>query len=78
MASKLQKWGNSLGLRIPKNMLDKLNLSENSEIEINYKNGSLVITPLKKKFLLDELIQQINLENLHQEIDIKPVGREVW
>ena len=78
MPAKVQKWGNSLGVRIPKSVIEKMNLSENAEVDIEHKNGSIVITPVKNKFSLDALVEQITPSNLHQEDQIFPEGGEVW
>ena len=78
MSAKIQKWGNSLGVRIPKSVIEKLNLTENSEVEVEHKNGTIIIFPAKKKFSIDSLVSQITKENLHQEEDQKVQGNEVW
>ena len=49
------EWGNSLGVRIPKAVIEKVNLSENSEVKIESKNGTIVIIPTQKKYSLDAL-----------------------
>jgi antitoxin MazE len=78
MSVKIQKWGNSLGVRIPKTVIEKVNLSENSEVEIESKNGTIVIFPAKKEYSLDTLLEQITKSNLHSEEDFKAEGDEVW
>lgn len=78
MSVKIQKWGNSLGVRIPKAVIEKVNLSENSEVEIESKNGTIVIFPAKKEYSLDALLKQITKSNLHSEEDFKSEGNEVW
>ncbi len=78
MSVKIQKWGNSLGVRIPKTVIEKVNLSENSEVEIESKNGTIVIFPAKKEYSLDSLLEQITKNNLHTEEDFKTEGNEVW
>jgi antitoxin MazE len=78
MSVKIQKWGNSLGVRIPKAVIEKVNLSENSEVEIESKNGTIVIFPAKRKYSLDFLLEQITKNNLHSEGDFKAEGNEVW
>jgi antitoxin MazE len=78
MSVKIQKWGNSLGVRIPKTVIEKVNLSENSEVEIESKNGTIVIFPAKKEYSLDSLLEQITKNNLHSEEDFKAEGNEVW
>ena len=49
MTTKLQKWGNSYAVRIPKNLIQDIKLAQGSEIEIKYYNQSLVIKPKKQK-----------------------------
>ena len=78
MSVRIQKWGNSLGVRIPKAVIEKVNLSENSEVEIESKNGTIVIFPAKKEYSLDSLLEQITKNNLHTEEDFKSEGNEVW
>ncbi len=78
MAIKVQKWGNSLGVRIPKNIVEKVKLSENCEVEVESKNGAIVIVPVVKEYVLDDLLEQITKDNLHSEEAFKADGDEVW
>jgi antitoxin MazE len=78
MFAKIQKWGNSFGVRIPKTIMEQANLSENSEVEIQHKNGAIVILPIKKKLSLKNLLEKITEKNLPQLEDGLPVGNEVW
>lgn len=78
MSAKIQKWGNSLGVRIPKSVIEKTNLSENSIVEIEHKNGAIIILPAKIQFSLESLVDQITKGNLHQEETFKAEGNEVW
>jgi antitoxin MazE len=78
MSVKIQKWGNSLGVRIPKTVIEKVNLGENSEVEIESKNGTIVIFPVKKEYLLDALLEQITKSNLPSKEEFKSEGNEVW
>jgi antitoxin MazE len=78
MSVKIQKWGNSLGVRIPKAIIEKVNLGENSEVEIESKNGTIIIFPAKKTYSLDALLDQITKNNLHSEEEFKAEGNEVW
>ncbi|ADI00133.1 AbrB/MazE/SpoVT family DNA-binding domain-containing protein [Salisediminibacterium selenitireducens] len=77
MTTKLQKWGNSLGVRIPKSHVQQLNVSDGSEIEITLINNSIVIKPVTKKPTLDELLSQVTEDNKHTEIDCHSTGREL-
>ena len=78
MSSKLQKWGNSLGVRIPKSIIEKTNLAENDELIIEQHDGKIVIFPAKKKLSLNEMMDKVTSSNLHGEDDFKPEGNEVW
>ncbi len=78
MSAKIQKWGNSLGLRIPKAVIEAAELKENSEVEIQNKDGAIVIFPIKSQMTLESLLSKITTKNLHTEIDDEPEGNEVW
>ncbi|MCK8607225.1 AbrB/MazE/SpoVT family DNA-binding domain-containing protein [Apilactobacillus ozensis] len=47
--TNLSKWGNSLATRIPKNIIKKLNLRDNQDIEVSVKDNSIILTPVHKK-----------------------------
>lgn len=75
-----QKWGNSLGIRIPKEVADRIGISRGSEMALNViDNKKITLTPKKvqKKYTLDELLAQITPENRHEEIDFGTKGREL-
>ena len=78
MAAKIQKWGNSLGVRIPKSVIEKANLDENSEVEIENKYRAIIIFPRQKKQSLSNLLSKITKNNLHKEDDFETEGNEVW
>ncbi len=80
METKIQKWGNSLALRIPKAFARDIKISQNSTVGITLEEGRLVVTPMiVDKFDLDSLISQITDDNLHREIDSGiAIGKEVW
>jgi len=74
---QVQKWGNSLGIRIPKSLALKVGLVEGSEVDLDVEDGHLVIKPKSAK--LDELLSQVTPENLHKEVATgEPQGRESW
>ncbi|MBB6635707.1 AbrB/MazE/SpoVT family DNA-binding domain-containing protein [Cohnella thailandensis] len=74
---QVQKWGNSLGIRIPKSLALKVGLEEGSEVDLDVEDGHLVIKPKKAK--LDELLARVTPENLHKEVSTsEPQGRESW
>ncbi len=78
--TKIQKWGNSLGLRIPKALAEEAGVEAGSEVNLSIEEGGLIIRPVRRrKVRLRELLRRINSRNLHREIDTgAPVGREVW
>ncbi len=82
MTTKLQKWGNSYAVRIPKNFIQELNLSQGSEMEIKYNNQSLVIKQKRQKeYTLKELLKGITPKNRHKLMfDGPDVGKEktIW
>ena len=78
MTVSLKKWGNSLALRIPKDILNTLAIGDNSVMELTVNNGMLIVKP-KTNTLLESLVSQINSDNLHKEIDTgRSVGNEEW
>jgi antitoxin MazE len=79
MKTVLQKWGNSLALRIPKTMAEHMKVRVGAPIEITESKGHLLITPTLSKPSLKELLSKVKPENLHGEIETgRPVGKEVW
>ncbi len=78
---KLGKWGNSLGVRIPKDIAEALSLAEETEVKLIAKGDRLIIEPVKprKKYTLEELLGQMKPENVHREIEWgESVGQEWW
>jgi len=80
MIARIQKWGNSLGVRIPKNVAQDARIQEGSSVELSVEEGRLIIAPRTKKMCtLKELVDQITPENMHGETGWgPPVGKEVW
>lgn len=76
-----QKWGNSLGIRIPKEAADRIGIDQGSEIELCVTENEKIITlkpkRIQKKYTLEELLSQITPENRHKEIDFGIEGREL-
>ena len=78
MTVAIKKWGNSLALRIPKDIAQTLHIENNSTLELNIKDGALIIEP-QNESLLESLVSRIDADNLHAEIDTgKAVGNEEW
>jgi antitoxin MazE len=80
MLTKIQKWGNSLALRIPKAFAVDVQLENDSLVEISVVKGKIVITPVPApSWTLDELLAGITKDNLHTEVDTGPaIGNEIW
>ncbi|MEZ4708886.1 MAG: AbrB/MazE/SpoVT family DNA-binding domain-containing protein [Caldilineaceae bacterium] len=80
MQTKIQMWGNSLALRIPKSFAAEVGLENNAAIDLALVDGKLIITPIvATAFALDALLAGITDENLHTEVDMgEAVGAEVW
>jgi antitoxin MazE len=80
MKTRIQKWGNSLALRIPKSFAAETGLREDTPIELSLVEGKLIVQPLSNEPLtLDELLRGITDQNLHDEWDTGPaVGKEIW
>ncbi|MEC5425864.1 AbrB/MazE/SpoVT family DNA-binding domain-containing protein [Virgibacillus sp. C22-A2] len=79
VTTKIQKWGNSLAVRIPSNIADEIKITQGSDVELRIENQELKIVPAKKKPTLEELMAKITPENRHGEIDWgKPEGDELW
>ena len=71
MTTKIQKWGNSLAVRLPREITKKLTLVEGGAVDLIAKNDVIVFKPVKikrKKVSLEDLVKQITPKNLHKEI----------
>ena len=80
MKTRVQKWGNSLALRIPKSFADGAGLSPNAAVELSLVDGTLVVQPIAPQPLtLDELLRGVTDDNRPGEWDPGPAtGKEVW
>ena len=80
MKARIQKWGNSLALRIPKTFATEAGLAEDVPVELSLVRGKVVVNPVSAEPLtLEELLRGISRENLHGEWETGPaVGRELW
>ena len=80
MKTRVQKWGNSLALRIPKSFAAEAGLQAGAAVELSLVEGTLVVQAITPQPLsLDELLRGITDENLPGEWRTGPaVGKEVW
>jgi antitoxin MazE len=80
MKTRIQKWGNSLAVRIPAAFARSLGLEQDSQVELSMARSQLVVAPVRKpKPRLSDLLDRITPANVHREVDAgKPQGRESW
>jgi antitoxin MazE len=82
MVTKIQKWGNSQGLRLAKQVLEDAQLSVGDDVDVAARDGLIVIAPTRRirgKRSLQELVSRIPKNYKAEEMDWgQPVGREVW
>ena len=80
MVTKIQKWGNSLGLRIPRPFALEAGLGDKVDVELTIADGALEIRPLgRRRYELEGLLDGVTAKNRHREQDLgSAVGREVW
>jgi antitoxin MazE len=83
MQGHISRWGNSLGIRIPKEVANRVGLAEGAQVEIEARHGEVVISPIKPRlrYSLEELVAGVTPEEAHAssaEVDWGPdVGREI-
>jgi antitoxin MazE len=82
MLAKIQKWGNSQGIRLTKNLLADAQLEVGDEVDIGVKDGIMIVTPVKKirgKYNLKDLVARIPENYQTGEVDWgDSVGKEAW
>lgn len=79
MRGKVQRWGNSLALRIPKALAVESGLGAGSEVEILFERGELIVKPAVKRYVLEDLLAGITPEKLHSSVETgAAVGDETW
>lgn len=80
MQTRIQKWGNSLGLRIPRSFAAEVQVNAGSPVDLSVENGRLLVRPLRaRKYELADLLRKVTPRNAHREVSTgEPVGREVW
>ena len=80
MKLQIQKWGNSLALRIPKSFAIESQIEQGSTVEVSLESGKIIVFPVAEPdFCLDDLLAEVTVENLHGEIDTgASIGKEAW
>ena len=82
MITKVQKWGNSQGLRFPKSLLEDAQVKVGDPVEVSVQGQKIVIEPIKRirrKYLLKDLVARLPKYSRVKEVEWgPPVGKEVW
>jgi antitoxin MazE len=79
MRTRVQKWGNSLAVRIPKPFAEGAGLQPSSEVEVSLEKGEVRLSPVRPRWKLRTLLAGVTKKNLHAEVDSgQAVGREAW
>ena len=82
MVTKIQKWGNSQGLRLPKSVLADTGLQVGDEVDVVVRDGTILIEPVRKirgRYRLEDLVANLPREQGTGEVRWgEPVGREAW
>jgi len=79
MQVTVQKWGNSLGVRIPKSFTKDTNIEEGTEVDMSLDRGTITLRPISKVPSLSELLCKVTKDNIHNETDTgEALGREAW
>jgi antitoxin MazE len=77
--ARVRKWGNSLGIRIPKSLAEDAGLRQDCIVSLEAGTDQLIVRPKSQKYKLQDLLDQVSPKNIHAETAWgKPVGNEVW
>jgi antitoxin MazE len=77
--TQIARWGNSLGLRLPKAVALEAQVDEGDTVHVSVKNGAIVIRPSRPRYSLEQLVARITPRNRHSESDWgPPAGNEAW
>ena len=80
MTTRVQKWGNSLAVRLPLPVVKRAGIRPDDPFEIQATKGRILLIPAAKaEYRLSDLLRKVTRKNLHRATDWgKPVGNEVW
>ncbi len=80
MKVRIQKWGNSLALRIPKAFADESKVKQGTLVEVTTEKGKIIVKPVKApEYTLDDLLSKVTKSNIHKETETGDAsGKEVW
>ena len=80
MNMRIQKWGNSLALRIPKSFAKEARIDQGATVDISVIDGKLIIAPTARQpYTLDKLLSGISKKNIHEQWEAgQKTGKEAW
>jgi antitoxin MazE len=80
MKTTIQRWGNSLAVRIPKTLAQETAFGEGDEVDVRADEDRIVVErPQPKQYRLRDLLAGVTKANCHTEVDFgRPMGREAW
>ena len=80
METTVQKWGNSLAIRLSKHVVEETDIREGSRVEVAVDDGKIVLEVMgKKQYSLRKLLAKVTRKNAHGEFDLgRPEGKEIW
>ena len=80
MRTRIGRWGNSLAVRIPRDLAEEAGLDAGTEVEFSIEGDRLLVEPTTEShWTLEALLNRVTKENLHEEADLGPrVGHEAW
>jgi antitoxin MazE len=82
MVTRIQKWGNSQGLRFSKDLLEEAQIAVGDDVQVSVRGGRIIVEPVTKvrgRHKLKDLIAKLPRKSRAKEMDWgRPVGKEAW
>jgi antitoxin MazE len=79
VTQKVSSWGNSLGVRLPRAIVQQVGWKEGIILKISIENGNVILSPARQRYTLDELIKDVDPEKQHPELEWgEAAGQETW
>jgi antitoxin MazE len=79
MVTRVQRWGNSLALRIPRSFAVQAGVAEGTAVDIAVEHDRLVVKPVQHRYRLGDLLKEVTNRNRHAEVSTgAAVGKEIW
>lgn len=80
METRVQKWGNSLAVRLSKDVVRESNIQEGTHVAVDVDDGKIVLEVKgTKRYSLRKLLAKVTRKNIHREFESgSPIGKEIW